>query len=218
MLSTLVRQVSVGIAVAMLTATLGACSSADESPGATGSARQEPSETRSSERSPEGTTAKTEFEPADLPDPGEDLLDPVRSGAQFTGATLEASWRFPASFEPDPGETTRAYSEDKHLRITVGSGPGDQTKAAAAMKDAQRQASAKGQTATLDTVTVASREFAVLVQDTPEVGIITYAHAPEEGQEFYIVQLASDLNLADVPEEQFDAFLQTVGSLEFETA
>jgi hypothetical protein len=216
MLSTLVRVATAGVAVALLTATLGACSSDDESPGAAGSAQQEPSDTRSSEGSSE-RTAQTGFEPADLPDPGEDLLDPERLGAQFTGATLEASWKFPASFKPDPGQTTKAYSEDKHLRITVGSGPGDQPKAAAAMEDAQRQAQAKGQSATLDTVTVASREFAVLVQDTPQAGIVTYAHAPEEGQEFYIVQLATDLNLADVPEEQFDAFLQTVGSLEFET-
>jgi hypothetical protein len=65
-------------------------------------------------------------------------------------------------------------------------------------------------------VTVAGREYAVLVQDTPKVGILTYAHAPQGSQQFFVAQFASDVPLAAVPKEQLDGFLQTVGSMEFE--
>jgi hypothetical protein len=196
---------------AVLTVTLGACSSSEEPDPSGTSSSQAPSDAPSEE-----AAGQTAFTPQDVADPGEDLLGRIRLGKLFASALLKSSWKFPKSYETDTGETGRAYSKDEHFRITIQAGPGDQSAAADAMAGAQRQAEAKGQKASLHTVDVKNREFAVLVQDTPEAGIITYAHAPEGDLAFYIVQLATDMNLADVPQEQFDAFLQTLGSLEFE--
>jgi hypothetical protein len=198
---------------AVLMVTLGACSSGEESDDSGTSSSQAPTDAPSEEA---GAGDETAFTPQDVADPGEDLLGRIRLGKLFASALLKSSWKFPKSYETDTGETGRAYSKDEHFRITVQAGPGDQAAAADAMAGAQRQAEAKGQKASLHTVDVKDREFAVLVQDTPEAGIITYAHAPEGDSAFYIVQLATDMNLADVPQQELDAFLQTLGSLEFE--
>ncbi|MET1037521.1 MAG: hypothetical protein ABW075_04555 [Aeromicrobium sp.] len=195
------RRIVAGAVAAILTVALSACSSGGES---------DPSDPTSSASSSEGA-----FTPQDVADPGDDQLGNVRVGKLFAGALLQSSWKFPTSYESDVGETARAYTADEHFRITIQSGPGDQEQAAAAMASGQRQADAKGQETSLHTVSVKGREFAVLVQDTPEVGILTYAHAPEGDVNFYIIQLATDTSLADVPQEQLDGFLQTLGSLEF---
>lgn len=208
-----VRRSAVAMASVMLAVALGGCSSDDKPSGAGTSSSQEPSETPSADT---GAAGRTAYVPEDVPNPGEDQLGGLRLGARFKGATLESTWKFPKTFEPDAGQTTKAYTDDDHYRISIESGPGDQAQAAAAAVNAQRQAEAKGQKTDLATVTVAGREYAVLVQDTPRAGIVTYATAPEGGQEFYLVELASDLALADVPQEIFDAFVQTVGSLRFD--
>lgn len=183
---------------AILSITLAACSSSEGSDSSTTSSSQ-----------------KT-FTPQDASDPGEDQLGNIRVGKLFAGALLKASWKFPTSYEQATGDTTRAYSDDEHFRISIQAGPGDQARAASAMENAQRQAKAKGQKTSLHTVSVKGREFAVLVQNTPEAAILTYAHAPDGDSKFYIVQLAADTDLADVPKKQLDAFQQTLGSLEFE--
>jgi hypothetical protein len=201
------RRTIAGAAGAILTVTLGACSSSEESDASGTSTSQTPSDAPS-----------TAFTPQDVPDPGEDLLSNIRLGKKFSGSLVKASWKFPTSYESDNLETEKAYTADDHYRISIQPGSGDQAAAAAAMENAQRQAEAKGQKTSLNTVTVKGRQFAVLVQDTPEAGILTYAHAPEGDTKFYIIQLASDMSLADIPQEQLDAFQQTLGSLEFERA
>ena len=206
-----VRRSAVVVASMMLAVPLGGCSSDAEPSGAGTASRQEPPETPSA-----ASAERTAYVAEDVANPGEDLLGGLRQGARFTGATLEATWKFPTAFEPDAGQTTKAYTDDEHYRISIESGPGDQAKAAAATLNAQEQAQAKGQKTAVDTVKVAGKTFEVLVQDTPEVGIVTYAHAPSGGQEFYLVQFASDVALADVPQEIFDGFVQTVGSLRFD--
>lgn len=215
MLNTLVRRATVGVTAAVLMAALGGCGTDEKKPGASATASSEPSVSASAGGSSDGPFT-TAFQPKDVPDPGDDLLDRIRKSAVFSGAMLKASWKFPESFESEPLATTKAYSKDKRFRITMGLGQGDQAKAEAALEDARRQAVTKGQKATFSTVTVAGREYAVLVQDTPEVGILTYAHAPKGSQQFFVAQFASDVPLADVPKEQLDGFLQTVGSMEFE--
>ena len=192
------------VAAAVLMLTLGACSSDGESDASGSSSKAT------------AAAEKAAFTPQDVADPGEDLLGRVRVGKLFPGAVLKSSWKFPASYERDGLETTKAYTADEHFRISIQAGTGDQAAAAAAMTSAQSQAEAKGQETSLHTVTVKGREFAVLVQDTPEAGILTYAHAPEGDEKFYIVQLATTMKLADVPQDQLDAFVQTLGSLEFE--
>lgn len=207
------RRTIAGAAAAILTVTLGACSSGEDSDSSGKSSGKAASDAPSKEA---GAAGQTAFTPQDVADPGEDLLGRIRLGKLFGGALLMSSWKFPKSYEPAEGENARAYSTDEHFRISIQVVPGDQDQAAAAMEDGKRQAEEKGQKASFHTVTVKGREFAVLVQDTPEAGILTYAHAPEGDSTFYIVQFAADTSLADVPQEQFDAFLQTVGSLEFE--
>jgi hypothetical protein len=194
------RSIIAGAAAAVLAVTLGACSSGEDSDSSGTSSSQ------------------TSFTPKDEADPGDDLLGRIRLGMKFAGTPLKASWKFPTSYEPAAGDNTRAYTADDHYRITIQAGPGDQDRAAAAMANAQSQAEAKGQQTSLDTVSVKAREFAVLVQDTPDGGIITYAHSPDGGPKFYIIQFATDIPLADVPQKQLDGFLQTLGSLEFEQA
>jgi hypothetical protein len=199
------RSITAGAAAAILMLALGACSSSEESDA-------------SSSSSKERASGETAFTPQDVADPGEELLGRIRVGKLFAGALLKSSWKFPTSYERDGLETTKAYTADDHFRISIQVGSGDQAAAAAAMEDGQRQAEAKGQKTSVDTVSVKGREFAVLVQDAPKIGILTYAHAPEGDEKFYIVQLATDMNLADVPQDQLDAFVQTLGSLEFESA
>jgi hypothetical protein len=203
------RTVVAGVGT-ILVVTLGGCSPSDRSDPSGTSSSQAPSDSASKE------AGETSFIPQDVADPGEDQLGNIRLGKLFAGALLKSSWKFPTSFEPEPGDTARAYSKDKHFRMTIQAGTGDQSQAAAAMASAQQQAEAKGQKTSLHTVSIKDREFAALVQDTPEAAILTYAHAPEGDTKFYIVQLAADMNLADVPQEQLDAFEQTLGSLEFE--
>jgi hypothetical protein len=187
---------------AILLITLGACSSSET-----------PSEGPSKQS---GDVGQAVFIPKDVADPGEDQLGRIRLGKQFASALLTSSWKFPTSYEPVSGDNGRAYTKDEHFRISIQAGTGDQERAAAAMANAQRQAEAKGQKTSLHTVTVKGREFAALVQDTPDAAILTYAHAPDGDSAFYIVQLATDMNLADVPQEQTEAFEQTLGSLSFE--
>jgi len=209
------RRTIAGAAAAILTTTLGACGSGEDSAPTDASSSQEPSDAPSKEGASAGAPA---FTPQDVADPGEDQLDRIRRGKVFAGSALKSSWKYPTSYESDNFETEKAYTTDDHYRISIQVGSGDQAAAAAAMENAQRQADAKGQKTSLDTVTVKGREFAVLVQDTPDAGILTYAHAPEGDGKFYIIQFATDMTLADVPQEQLDAFQQTLGSLEFEPA
>jgi hypothetical protein len=206
------RKIAAVAAGAVLAITLAACSSSEES-DPSGKPSQASSDAPSKESDGAGQTA---FTPRDVADPGDDLLGNIRLGKLFAGALLKSSWKFPTSYEAASGDTARAYTKDEQFRITIQAGPGDQSRAAAAMASAQRQAEAKDQKASLHTVSVKGREFAVLVQDTPEAAILTYAHAPEGDTKFYIVQLAAAMNLADVPQEQLDAFQQTLGSLDFE--
>jgi hypothetical protein len=207
------RNVVYGVVGAVLVLTLGACSSSKDSDPRDASSRQAPSGAVS-----EGSraAAQTAFTPRDVAEPGEEQLGNIRLGKVFAGAVLKSSWKFPTSYEPVSGDNGRAYSKDKHFRISIEAGTGDQTRAAAALASAQRQADAKGQKTSLHTVTIKGREFAALVQDTPAAAILTYAHAPAGDSTFYIVQLATDRNLADVPKDQLAAFEQTLGSLEFE--
>jgi hypothetical protein len=207
------RRTIAGTAGAILMVILGACSSSEESDRSDASSSQTPSDGPSKES---GAAGQPAFTPQDVADPGEDLLGIVRRGKLFAGALFKSSWKFPTSYEPAVGDPARAYTKDKHFRITIQAGSGDQAKAAAALAGAQRQAEAGGQKTSLGAVSVKGREFAALVQDTPEAGILTYSHAPEGDSKFYIVQLATDMSLSDVPQEQFDAFLQTLGSLSFE--
>lgn len=205
------RRTIAGAAGVILMVALGACASSEESDPSAGSSSQSPSDEA-------GSADETTFTPQTVVDPGEDLLSNIRLGKKFSGTLIKASWKYPTSYEADNFETEKAYTADEHFRISIQPGSGDQAAAAAALENAQSQADAKGQKTSLHTVSVKDREFAVLVQDTPEAGIITYSHAPEGAGTFYIIQFATDMKLADVPQEQLDSFQQTLASLEFEPA
>jgi hypothetical protein len=201
------------LAAAVLVAGAAGCSSDDTT--RPGESRTETAES-SPESSPGSSSGAAAFT-ADAPALGDDLLVELHQGVQFEGGRYEVTWQLPRSYEAAQGDNTRAYSNGGSVdyRISAGAGPGGQAEATAAAESVVDQAEGKGQSASLDDVTLGEHDFTAVTHETEDTAVVTLYHAPSDGSMFYIFQLAATTPLAEIPARRVEEFRQSAASLRF---
>jgi hypothetical protein len=157
----------------------------------------------------------------DLPDPGDDLLAGSSWGGKFSGATYEASWSFPETYETDMGDggimnTGTFVDQGTAYKIQIGAGPGDAKAMAAGVEQARSEAEADGQTVSVHELAIGDEDYLVLTQEAGTESSRTFFHAPDGGTMFYVVHFVAGEHLDETPQERLDELHQTVASLEFE--
>lgn len=165
--------------------------------------------------------AEGESAGVDLDSPGDDLLSDSRWGGPVPGDTVNASWRFPASYEPTgenvPNNEARSRDGDTDYRMVIATYPGADPVEEAAEK-LRAGAEKAGQTVELESISIEGRDFISVIQQDGGSSRRNLFHAPEEGSSHFLVVLEAATPLDETPQKRLDEYYQTAASLEFEPA
>lgn len=155
--------------------------------------------------------------PAELEDPGTDLLDRERWGSELAGG--EASWQFPEGYEPEdiaPPKQAMLTADGAEFQITIDGDSGSAEAVEGFIEESIAAVEDAGGEAARTEVRMGGRDYVVLLQDMPQdaQSVRTFFLADDASQTTFVVSLFAPQQLLDAPQERVEEFHQTVASLE----